>query len=178
MSDNRYLSLLRGINVGKAKRVAMADLRELMAELGFAQVTTLLNSGNVVFSAGRSQPRELAARIHQAVHQRTGVDCRVLVLSADQVLAIAEENSLVARAVNPSRLLVSVLADVADRPLLLPLLEQDWGDEVMRLGSHATYVISPMGVLDSKALPAIERCVGGRVTTRNWRTIAKLVALL
>lgn len=51
-----YLALLRGINVGSAKRVAMSDLRALMEELGFTDVRTLLNSGNVVFSGPKAEP--------------------------------------------------------------------------------------------------------------------------
>ena len=53
-----YLALFRGINVGKARRIAMADLRALLEDLGFTQVKTLLNSGNAVFTAARSKDRK------------------------------------------------------------------------------------------------------------------------
>ena len=53
----RHIALLRGINVGRAKRIAMADLRELLASMGYTDVRTLLNSGNVVFSEPRARPR-------------------------------------------------------------------------------------------------------------------------
>ena len=58
-----YIALLRGINVGKAKRIAMADLRALLEGLGHADVATLLNSGNVVFRSGKKIPAKIAAEI-------------------------------------------------------------------------------------------------------------------
>ena len=62
-----FVALLRGINVGKAKRIAMADLRKLVEELGYGDVQTLLNSGNVVFSALPKQGATAAARIESAI---------------------------------------------------------------------------------------------------------------
>ena len=62
-----YVALLRGINVGKAKRIAMADLRALLEDLGHTDVVTLLNSGNVVFRSGRKIPAKIAAEIAAAI---------------------------------------------------------------------------------------------------------------
>ena len=70
----RYVALFRGINVGKAKRIAMADLRELLEGLGHGDVSTLLNSGNALFSAPAAPVDKLAARIHAAVARQLGVD--------------------------------------------------------------------------------------------------------
>ena len=69
----RYVALLRGINVGTAKRVAMAELRALVEELGYSEVRTLLNSGNVVFSAAKAEPRKAALRIQAALVLRDKV---------------------------------------------------------------------------------------------------------
>ena len=88
----RYIVLLRGINVGKAKRVVMADLRALMADLGFANVRTLLNSGNAVFDAKSGSAGVHAKRLRTGILDTLGVDCEVIVkTAADLAAAIAEQ---------------------------------------------------------------------------------------
>ena len=82
-----FVALLRGINVGKAKRIAMADLRKLVEELGFGDVKTLLNSGNVVFSAPPKKVATAAARIQSAIALQLGVTSRVAVISAEELAA-------------------------------------------------------------------------------------------
>ena len=77
----RYVALFKGINVGKAKRIAMDDLRVLFGKLGFTDVQTLLNSGNAVFTAAAEPAIKLAEQIRQAVLTKTGVDALVIVKS-------------------------------------------------------------------------------------------------
>jgi uncharacterized protein (DUF1697 family) len=84
------IALLRGINVGRAERVAMADLRALIEQLGYEDVRTLRNSGNVVL--GRIAPDETAARIAEALMERLGVSSRVTVLAADELAEVVREN--------------------------------------------------------------------------------------
>ena len=78
----RYVALFKGINVGKAKRIAMDDLRVLLGKLGFTDVQTLLNSGNAVFTAAAESALKLAEQIRQAVLTGTGVDALVIVKSS------------------------------------------------------------------------------------------------
>src|SRR5262245_44497169 len=109
MMANRQVALLRGINVGRAKRVAMADLRALVEGLGYTDVRTLLNSGNVVFTAARGTPAQAAARIEKALTADLGVSARVTVLTAQELADAVAENPLLKVADNDSRLLVAVL---------------------------------------------------------------------
>ena len=102
------IALLRGINVGKAKRVAMADLRKLVEKLGYTDVRTLLNSGNVVFKSSSSDTAKAAAAIEKALLDGTGVSARVLVVTAAELATAVKENPLLKVADNPSRLLVAV----------------------------------------------------------------------
>ena len=171
------VALLRGINVGTAKRVAMADLRALVEELGYGDVRTVLNSGNVVFSAPGVTAAEAAAGIQAAVAERLGVSCRVVALTAAELAAVIADNPLLPVADNPSRLFVAVLADPADRALLRPLAEQDWAPEVLAVGARAAYLWCPGGLAVSRLAEAIGRVLGDGVTTRNWATMAKLHAL-
>lgn len=173
----RRVALIRGINVGKAKRVAMAELRAMVAELGYGEVRTLLNSGNVVFTTSAA-PGEAAARIEEGLVGRLGVPARVVVLTGDEVAAIVSGNPLGGVATDPARLLVAVLADPADRRLLEPLAEQEWGAEVLALGARAAYLWCPEGQLASRLPEAVGRALGDGVTTRNWATLLKLHALV
>jgi len=156
----------------------MADLRHLFRELGYRDVQTLLNSGNVVFSGSNSAPAENARRIEEGMTARLGVSARVIVLTAPEWGRIVEENPLLPIAENPSRLLVMVLADPADRQLLEPLLGQDWSPEAFALGRRAAYLWCPVGVLGSRLPEATGRVLGDGVTTRNWSTITKIQTLL
>ena len=78
MAAGRMVGLIRGINVGRAKRVAMADLRALVEGLGYGDVRTLLNSGNVVFTAPRTTTARAAARIEEGLATQLGVPARVI----------------------------------------------------------------------------------------------------
>jgi uncharacterized protein (DUF1697 family) len=172
------VALLRGINVGRAKRVAMSDLRAAVESLGYGDVRTLLNSGNVVFTVPRGAKGDPAGRIERAVADRCGVASRVTVLSSTDVARIVAENPLVGVANDPSRLLVSILRDPADGKLLAPLAKQDWGPEALACRGRAAYVWCPAGVADSRAMAAINQLLGDRVTARNIATLGKLDAVM
>ena len=173
-TTTRHVALLRGINVGRAKRVAMADLRALVEGLGYGDVRTLLNSGNVVFTAPAGAQSKAAARIEKAVASDLGVSARVTVLSASELAAIVAENPLLEIADNPSRLLVTVLNDDT---WIQPLLKQDWTPDVLALGPRVAYMWCPGGILQSPLATAAARLLGDSATTRNWATITKLHAL-
>lgn len=167
--------LLRGINVGKAKRIAMADLKALVESLGCRDVKTLLNSGNVVCST--SKPAGLAARVQKAMTAQLRVTARVTALSADELATIVRENPLLDVATDPSRLLVAVPADVADRAKLVALAKQEWKPEAMAVGSRAAYLWMPDGVIESRVAKALDKAMGDAVTSRNWATVLKLATL-
>ncbi|MGK5078099.1 DUF1697 domain-containing protein [Janthinobacterium sp. HLX7-2] len=175
--NSQQVAFLRGINVGRGKRVAMADLRKLLGDLGFAQVRTVLNSGNVVFDAGKVAPADAAARIEEALVLKLGVAARVTVLSASQFAELMAQNTLVPAA-DAARLLVLVLNNPADVQRLAPLLQQPWQPEALALGQWAAYVWCHDGVLASKVLAALGALLGDGVTSRNWATMLKLKLLL
>lgn len=172
-----WIGLLRGINVGKARRLAMADLRRLVEEVGYTAPRTLLNSGNVVFRGKAEPAARIAARLERGIEAVAGFHSRVVVVSAETLAAIVEENTLAAGASDPARLLVVFVPEVAALESVRVLLARDWGDERVAVGTHAAYVWSPRGVLESAAAEAVARVLGKRVTTRNWATVQKLLAL-
>ncbi len=172
------IALLRGINVGRAKRVAMADLRSLVEDLGYGEVRTLLNSGNVVFSASARTAGNAAARIEASLEKKLGVSARVTTLTAAEHAGIVVENPMLEIADDPSRLLVAVLSNATDRARLEPLLEQAWAPDALALGRRVAYVWCAGGILESRLAQAVGRALGSAATTRNWATIVKLHAIL
>jgi len=170
------VALIRGINVGRAKRVQMAELRKIVAELGYGNVKTLLNSGNVVFTDGGAGPALAAAGIERGIEARFGVTARVTVVTARELEAVIEANPLVTIADNPSRLLVGFLADAESRALVEPLLNRDWSPEALALGPGAAYLWCPQGVLACGLCDEFSRLLRDSVTSRNWGTTLKIQA--
>ena len=175
--DSRQAALLRGVNVGSAKRVAMADLRSLVADLGYGDVATLLNSGNVVYDARGAAPAAAAARIQAALAERLGVSSRVVALSAAELAEAVAAAPFAGRADDPSRLLVAVPNDPVDLASLEPLAARDWGDEALALGRRVAYLWCPDGVIASRISAAVNDVLRDGVTSRNWTTMVKLAAL-
>jgi uncharacterized protein (DUF1697 family) len=174
----QHIALLRGINVGRAKRIAMADLRALFAALGFSDPRTLLNSGNVVFGAtAQADGLSLAARIEAALVDQLGVASRVTVLDGARLAAIVAANPLAASTADHARLLAFTLPGAREHALLAPLAQQEWGDDRLHVGEWAAYVACPGGVLDSKLAMAVTKVLGEVTTARNWNTVLKLHAL-
>ena len=173
----RLVALLRGINVGRAKRVAMADLRSLVSGLGYRDVATVLNSGNVLLTAPGVAPGDAAAAIEGALAARVGVRARVTVLRAEELAAAVADNPLGGVATDPSRLLVAFLQSPADRSRVEPLLAEDWSPEALALGRRVAYLWCPGGVLASRLPEAIGHALGDAVTIRNWATVTRLHAL-
>lgn len=170
------VGLLRGINVGKAKRVAMAELRAMVADLGYDDVVTLLNSGNVVFR-GTGTAAAAAQRIAAGMTQTLGVTANVTVITGRELAAVVAENPLGAVATDPSRLLVAFCARRADLDHYRTLAAQDWARDRLAVGPHAAYMWCADGILVSRLAETALRTLGDRVTTRNWATVMKLHAL-
>ena len=173
-----HVALLRGINVGKAKRVAMADLRALIESLGYGDVKTLLNSGNVVFSAKGAKPTAIATRIEKGIVSALGLTSRVTVLSSAELAQIVEENPLGKVATDGSRYMITVLTDPADLVKVEPLAKQDWKPEALAVGTRVVWNWCPDGILDSRVQLAVGKALKDGATTRNWNTILKLRDLL
>ena len=171
----RQVAFLRGINVGRAKRVSMADLRKLFESLGYRNVDTFLQSGNVVFS-GRVGAAT-SARIEKAMVEQLGVASRITLLSASELSASIKDDPLQDVASNPSRHFIAILKDPADRKRLVPLSKENWSPEAFALGKRVAYFWCPDGILESRIAKAIDRSLRDGVTTRNWTTMNKLSAL-
>lgn len=180
------VALFRGINVGKAKRIAMPELRRLAEELGYAAPQTLLNSGNLVFelpdedtAGGRTEESAAAAvRIQSAVAERFGVVSHVTVITAAQLNAVVRGNPLLRVATDYARLLVGVPADSESRARLEELSGDHWKPEILAAVGPAAYLWLPEGVRDSRLVRELNRVLGDAITMRNWKTVLRLNELV
>ena len=172
-----HIALLRGINVGRAKRIAMADLRSLVEKLGYRDVKTILNSGNVVFTADGGSAQASAKRIEAALVSQLGISSKITGLSAADLATIIDENPLPEATESPSRFLISVVGNPADLKRVDGLLDKNWGTERVAVGSRAVYQYSPDGILEGKAVEAVARALGDTTTARNWATLGKIAVV-
>jgi uncharacterized protein (DUF1697 family) len=173
----RCIALLRGVNLGGNKKVPMAVLKGLVEDLGFTEVRTLLNSGNVVFTARANAVGRAAARIQQGILDRLGVSCRVTVLTQAELGAMLDENPIAGMCDNPSRMLVAVFAEPAARAKAVALMEKEWKPEVLAVGSRAAYLWCVNGISSGQLGFAVDRALKDGVTARNLATMTKLLAL-
>jgi uncharacterized protein (DUF1697 family) len=174
----RYTLLLRGINVGRAHRVAMADLRSLLEDQGHREVRTLLNSGNVVLDTGLP-PDELARSVERALEERFGFAIGTVVRTAQELIEVVAKDPLGSIATDPTRYVVTFFAGDVPTELEARLHGTDPGDDAFAVDGRELYVWCPRGQLDSPLAAAAGKHRGGPVgTARNWATVRKLADLL
>jgi len=175
---SHFVLLLRGINVGKAKRVPMADLRELLAGLGHAGIATSLNSGNAVFQSTGGSASRHAAQIAAALADRFGFEVPVVVKSGKEFGQVMAGNPLPKDSLDPARVLVAFTQDHRSLAGLAALEALAVAPERFVVGPHAAYLLCAGGVLESPVGKALLGKAGAAVTTRNWATVLKLQGLL
>jgi uncharacterized protein (DUF1697 family) len=180
-----YVALLRGINVGGNNRVSMPDLRRVVGSLGYDDVVTYINSGNVVFEAAQDRDMDDATHagaIEAAVREELGVSCAVLVRSASELAEVADANPFAAES-DPKKVHAVFLPapwDDATHAQVRDARERaaDKGsrDEVEMVGRVA-YLWTPDGFGRSVLAPLLGRKATKDGTARNWATVTKLLEL-
>jgi uncharacterized protein (DUF1697 family) len=174
----RYVALLRGINVGGHKRVAMADLRATLESLGHDEVSTLLQSGNALFTSPAKSPDQVARDIERAIDARHGMAVKVLVRTGPELAQIVDANPLPDAASEPSKLHVAFLSADPDAGRIDSLDAARSQREVIRPGKRALYIWYRDGAGRSKLTnDLMERRLGVTATSRNWNTVTKLADL-
>jgi uncharacterized protein (DUF1697 family) len=184
-----HVALLRGINVGGRNKVAMADLREVVAGLGHADVSTYIQSGNVLFSAedGDADTAALAAALAKAITAALGVSAPTVVLSSSELAAVLAANPFPDEP-DPRRVHAVLLsgapgADATAKidDALTRSTAKGSRDELAIVG-RTLYLHTPDGFGNSELAAAVLRIVtspraGVTGTARNWATMTKLLDL-
>jgi uncharacterized protein (DUF1697 family) len=173
-----YIGLLRGINVGGNKMVAMADLREMVTALGFSDVKTLLQSGNVVFRGPAAVTAKLESRLEAALEKRLGLKVDFHVRAADEWRAVVAANPFPVEAKkDPGHLLVTCFKVPLDAANVKAAQAAIAGPEKLHADGRHLYMVFPDGMGNSKANAILARTLGASGTSRNWNTVLKLTAL-
>ena len=172
-----FIALLRGVNVGKAKRVPMATFRSLLGDLGYTDVATLLNSGNAVFRAAKGSPAKHAARISKAIAEALEIEVPVIVKTGKELSAIIAESPIAAEPEEHARFLVLFVQDKKTLPDLVFVEPLVGPSEQFAICEQAAYILCGGGILKSKVGSALLKQPATSVTTRNWATVLKLQAL-
>lgn len=173
-----FVALLRGINVGGKTMIPMPELKSLFASLGLEDVTTYIQSGNVVFSSSSGDGQALAAAIEEQIDETFGLGTTVLMRTPTELTEIAGSNPFLGRETDLTKLHVVFLsgppaADAVDEldPMRSP------PDEFSVRGSEI-YLHLPNGAGRSKlTIDYFEKRLGVRATARNWKTLINLIEL-
>jgi uncharacterized protein (DUF1697 family) len=175
----KYAVLLRAVNVGGNNKVPMARLRELADELGYTDIATYLQSGNLVVSAATKKASDVEAAVADSIRHDLGVDVAVMVRSRKDLAAVIAGNPFGDFADDPKRLLVNFLASQPAADKLAALDRDEFDPERFEFGDRCIYQWFPEGVGRSKMATAPwDRRLGVRGTGRNWRTVTTLLEML
>ena len=171
-----FIALFSGINVGKAKRIKMPELCAIFTGLGFSDVKSYVQSGNIVFRASGMSPAEAAAKIAEAFPKAAGFTSTVMVRSAKQWAALVANNPFPQAVDDPKKLHAVVLdADPAKAALdALAAASKDAGSERWEIRNGVLYLYTPDGFGTSKLAPIIGKTLKVGATARNWRTVLAL----
>ena len=169
-----YISMLRGINVSGQKKVLMEDLRKLYELLGLKDVTTYIQSGNVVFTHPSTNALELGSKIEKRIQQAFGFPVTVIMRTKEEFEKIIKNNPLV-RKEDPKSLYVTFLSKV---PVTTPMNDIEKAaqkSEKFVIANKEIYLSCPKGYGKTKLSNMFfERKLNVSATTRNWNTVLTL----
>ncbi|SDS73548.1 Uncharacterized conserved protein, DUF1697 family [Friedmanniella luteola] len=169
-----HVALLRGINVGTAKRVAMPALRAMAEGLGYRDVATHINSGNLLLGT-EEDAETLRQRLEQGIEEGFGLHADVVVRTVAQLDAALAANPFPDG--DPSRVTIAFLAGPAPDGTAERLLALATADEPVLVHGQEVYVLYGHGQADSKLAAAFAKVLGVSATVRNLRTVRRLVDL-
>ena len=174
---SKFVAMLRGVNVGGHHRVPMAELRALCTGLGWRDVQTYIQSGNVVFSAD-GEERSLTAALTTAASARFGFDVPVVVRSAADLALTLAQNPFDPGAFSPTTLSVVFLAAPPPAAALAALDPARSSADTLVPRGRDLYLLTPAGFAKTKyTLDWLERRLGGPATARNWQTVTVLAEM-
>lgn len=172
-----YIALIRGINVGGNRKVPMADLKKMLAKMGYENVKTLLNSGNAIFDAPKGKPDAIAADIGKAMEKTFGFGPDVIIRDADQIRALIETDPFKkTKVTKDTRLYITFMKGKAKSSLKIPYVSPEKDFTILKVTDGeiiSVLTLGEKGTVD--AMGILEKEFGKNVTTRNWNTVVKLV---
>jgi uncharacterized protein (DUF1697 family) len=173
-----HIALLRGINVGGHRSVGMTDLRTFLTQLGFEDVRSLLQSGNLVFQSRARTGAELERFLEAEAVKRFAIEIDFLIRTPDEWKSIIRQNPFRKEAeLNPAQLVVHLLKSPPSAEQVTALQEDIKGPELVHAKGKQLYAFYPDGQGRSRLTNAVIERKLGRCTGRNWNTVLKLATL-
>jgi uncharacterized protein (DUF1697 family) len=167
-----YIAILRGINVSGSKKLPMAALRELLSNLNFTNVKTYIQSGNVVFSSDEKNQEKLGNQISKVIKKQYDYDVPVLVKTIAQWKTAMANNPFTDKDI--SKQAITFLATIPEETTI----EVNSKDDQFQIIDSEVYLYCPNGFGRSKLTNNLfERKLKTQATTRNWKTINKLLEM-
>lgn len=178
MPVTAWIALLRGINVSGKNQIAMPQLRAVCADLGWQDVQSYIQSGNLIFRA-EGPAAALELQLEAAVAEHCGLRIPVIIRAATDWPAYVQGNPFPdASRDAPNRVMLTLAKAPPRDDALAALRERAVGGEQLAQVGDAIWVAYPVGAGATRLSPALfDRLVGSPVTARNWRTVLQLAAL-
>jgi len=170
------VALLRGVNVGGKGKLAMADLRSAATACGFQNVRTYIQSGNLVFTSPAPDTQAVAERLREVIAATTQVQPEVIVRTRHELADVVEQNPYVRRGEDAAHLHVVFAYSDVEASLRSEDLAGYVPEEATAVGREL-YLFLPSGMGRSKLAVDLARRTGPSATTRNWRTVTKLLEM-
>jgi uncharacterized protein (DUF1697 family) len=175
----KYISLLRGINISGQKLIKMKDLTALYISIGFQNVETYLQSGNVLFYTELKDFKEISGIIEQGIKKKFGFDVSVLIKTGNDFKKIIKNNPYLKKNnTETEKIYVTLLFDKPERELLNKLTNPAAGDDEYSISGEIIYINCPDGYGRTKINNNFfEKKLNVTATTRNWNTVNMLLNL-
>lgn len=168
-----YAALLRAVNVG-GRTVPMSQLRDVFTELGYGNVRSYIQSGNVVFDTTKREPAVVSA-LERAIEDAFGIAVKVLVRSRDELASIAKSHPLSRHATDDKRLHVTFLSNEPAAANVRAIDASLFAPDEFEVAGREVFAHYPRGYGRTKMTNAFfEKALGVAATTRNWNTVLKL----
>ena len=174
-----YISILRGINVSGHKLIKMDAIRKSYDQLGFQNITTYVQSGNIVFTSKKTKSDELAQKISEQIEEDYGFEVPVIVMTIDTLRQIIDDNPFLKDTGTERTFLhVTFLSSEPHNYDLRAIEEKKQKAEEIVVANKAVYLYCPNGYGKSKLNNRfLENKLRVGATTRNWKTTNKLLEI-
>lgn len=175
----KLIGFLRGINVGGHHKVAMADLRNKLNELGCNNIKTLLNTGNVVFEVEEMNIHDLENKIEVSLSQSFGFPILVIIKYQKEISDLVDINPFARIPMHKDmRFYVSFLKNTPEMKLTRPYISNDKSYQIISILDKTILSVLDLSLTNSpKGMDDLEKLFGKKITTRNWNTIKKVSEL-
>lgn len=176
---NRYIVLLRGINVGGHKKMKMADLRQMLEKSKFEDVETYIQSGNIVLKSSEGDNNKVAQKIKGGIADTFGFDVPTLVKNHDELKSIFDKNPFTKPSdIENKQVYFALLKDVPQPEFVEEFRKNNFLKEKFQLTDTCVYLNYFVKAHEAKiSNNFIERKLKVSATTRNYRTMAKLLEM-